>query len=527
MPTTTLPEPSPSAAPWIAPPLETLMTTPAITARVDEPLAELIRRMHEHRVGSIIVLDGTRPVGIVTERDVLRDAAEHVDLDSAASDVMTTPLDTIEHDVETRRALVIMRERGYRHLPVMRNGDLVGIVSLRDLMRVAAVGPPEVPRGLKGVEVADTEVGDVRGTEGFFHYRQYSATDLARSRPLEDVWQLMVDGALPETLAERDAFAEEVAPLREIPGPVKALLPAIAAEGTTLDGLRTALSAVAQHAGMHPTLDIDATQRRHDILTLTAVTPTMLCALWRLAHGRAVVDPDPELDWPANYLWMLTGERPTEQHAWAVGRYLISTVDHGFNASTFTARVITSTGADVGSAIVGAVGALSGPLHGGAPSRALDLLDAIGGPAVLDDADPIARIDAVVRPMIERGDKVMGFGHAVYRTDDPRSLLLREVAEGLGGPNVTFGELVERRTIELLDQLKPGRQLRTNVEFYAGIVMDICGIPREMFTPTFVSSRVVGWGANIAEQAADNKIIRPSARYVGTPPPQPIPNLAP
>jgi citrate synthase len=501
------------------------MTTPAITGRADERLDELIRRMHEHRVGSVIVLDGSRPVGIVTERDVLRYAAENIDLDAAASEVMTAPLDTIEHDLETRQALILMRERGYRHLPVMRHGELAGIVSLRDLMRVAAVGPPEVPRGLKGVEVADTEVGDVRGTEGFFHYRQYSATDLARSRPLEDVWQLMVDGALPETLAQRAAFAAEVAPLREIPGPVRELLPAIAAEGTTLDGLRTALSAVAQHAGMQPTLDIDAAQRRHDILTLTAVTPTLLCALWRLAHNLDVVEPDPALDWPSNYLWMMTGTRPSEQHAWAVGRYLISTVDHGFNASTFTARVITSTGADVGSAIIGAVGALSGPLHGGAPSRALDLLDKIGGPAVLDDADPIARIDAVVRPMIEQGGKVMGFGHAVYRTDDPRSLLLREVAEVLGGPNVAFGELVERRTIELLDELKPGRQLRTNVEFYAGIVMDICGIPRQMFTPTFVSSRVVGWGANIAEQAADNKIIRPSARYVGAPPPQPVPAL--
>ena len=274
---------------------------------------------------------------------------------------------------------------------------------------------------------------------------------------------------------------------------------------------------------MRPTLDIDAAERRRDLLRITAVTPTILCALWRLGRGESVIEPDPELDWPANYLWMMNGERPTDQHAWAVGQYLISTVDHGFNASTFTARVITSTGADVGSAIVGAIGALSGPLHGGAPSRALDLLDTIGGPAILDDDDPVARVDAVVRPMIESGGKVMGFGHAVYRTDDPRSLLLREVAERLGGPNVAVGKLVEQRTIELLDELKPGRQLRTNVEFYAGIVMDICGIPREMFTPTFASSRTIGWSANISEQAADNKIIRPSARYIGTPPPQPVP----
>jgi citrate synthase len=133
----------------------------------------------------------------------------------------------------------------------------------------------------------------------------------------------------------------------------------------------------------------------------------------------------------------------------------------------------------------------------------------------------------VVRPMIETGEKIMGFGHAVYRTDDPRSLMLRSVARGLGGRQVQFAELVERRVIELLDELKPGRGLRTNVEFYAGVVMEACGIPRSMFTPTFASSRVIGWCANILEQATDNKIIRPSARYIGAPPPQPVPLLRP
>ncbi len=211
---------------------------------------------------------------------------------------------------------------------------------------------------------------------------------------------------------------------------------------------------------------------------------------------------------------MLTGTEPAPDVARAIGTYLISTVDHGFNASTFTARVVASTGADVGAAVVAAIGALSGPLHGGAPSRALALLDQIGTPD---------RIDEVVRPMIERGDKIMGFGHAVYRTDDPRSLMLRDVARELGGPLAAFAEQVESRVIELLDELKPGRGLKTNVEFYAGVVMEQCGVPRHMFTPTFASSRVIGWCANILEQAADNKIIRPSARYMGPPPPQPVP----
>jgi citrate synthase len=223
---------------------------------------------------------------------------------------------------------------------------------------------------------------------------------------------------------------------------------------------------------------------------------------------------------------MLTGRRPSPAHASALGQYLVSTVDHGFNASTFTARVVASTGADLGACVVAAIGALSGPLHGGAPSRALALLDAIGGPDVLDLPDPAVRVDEVVRPMIEAGDKIMGFGHAVYRTDDPRSLLLRDLARELGGREAQLGELVEQRVIELLAELKPGRGLRTNVEFYAGIVMDACGVPRSMFTPTFASSRVIGWCANVLEQAADNKIIRPSARYVGPRAPQPVPALA-
>jgi citrate synthase len=222
------------------------------------------------------------------------------------------------------------------------------------------------------------------------------------------------------------------------------------------------------------------------------------------------------LGFAANYLFMLFGEEPDPRHAWAVERYLTSTIDHGLNASTFTARVVTSTGADVAAAVVAGIAALSGPLHGGAPSRALDTLDAIGTPD---------RADAFIREAVERGDRIMGFGHRVYKTLDPRSEMMRETAEELGGPLVAFAEQVEQTVVKVLDEMKPGRQLYTNVEFYAGVVMELCGIPRELFTPTFAVSRAVGWCAHLLEQASDNRIIRPSSRYVGPPPPQPVPDV--
>jgi citrate synthase len=208
---------------------------------------------------------------------------------------------------------------------------------------------------------------------------------------------------------------------------------------------------------------------------------------------------------------------PDPDHVKAVDAYWVSAAEHGMNASTFTARVIASTGADAAASISGAIGALSGPLHGGAPSRALDLLDAIGTP---DNARPYL-VDAVTR-----GEKIMGFGHAVYRTEDPRSTLLHDVAKRLGAGKLEFAEQVERTVVEVLNELKPGRNLYANVEFYAGVVMEEAGLPRELFTPTFASSRVIGWCANMLEQAADNRIIRPSARYVGPPPPEPVPDEA-
>lgn len=373
-----------------------------------------------------------------------------------------------------------------------------------------------VPRGLAGVVVTDTALGDVRGREGFYHYRQYSAVELARSRAFEDVWHLMFHGELPGATA-RAEFTARTAALRRLPPEVAAALPGIAAAGAAsgpLAGLRTALSLLGAAQGFRPLYDLDADRRREDALTACAAVPTLLTALYRLGRGLDPVEPREDLSYAANYLYMMTGSQPEPDRVRAIERYLISTVDHGFNASTFTARVVASTGADMAACLVAAVGALSGPLHGGAPSRALDTLDAIGSPE---------RIDAWVRERVLAGERIMGFGHPVYRTEDPRSRMLRGIAEGIGGPLVDFAVEVEQRVEAILAELKPGRELHTNVEFYAGVVMELCGVPREMFTPTFCAARVIGWSANVLEQAEDSKIIRPAARYAGPPPPQPVP----
>ncbi|MEU0000640.1 citrate synthase/methylcitrate synthase [Streptomyces microflavus] len=373
-----------------------------------------------------------------------------------------------------------------------------------------------VPRGLAGVVVTDTALGDVRGREGFYHYRQYSAIELAQTRSFEDVWYLMFHGELPGRAAAAD-FAARTAGLRTLPTEVREALPAIARAGSVsgpLAGLRTALSLLGASTGYRPVYDLDADRRRADALAACAALPTILTALQRLGQGLHPVEPREDLPYAANYLYMLTGSEPEPDRVRAVEQYLISTVDHGFNASTFTARVVASTGADLAACLVAAVGALSGPLHGGAPSRALDTLDAIGTPD---------RIDGWIREQVLSGRRIMGFGHPVYRTEDPRSRMLKSIAQSFGGPLVDFAVEVEQQVEAILAELKPGRELHTNVEFYAGVVMELCGLPRTMFTPTFCAARVIGWSANILEQAEDSKIIRPAARYIGTPPPQPVP----
>ncbi|MFW0794359.1 citrate/2-methylcitrate synthase [Gordonia sp. CPCC 205515] len=368
-----------------------------------------------------------------------------------------------------------------------------------------------VPEGLANVVVADTEIGDVRGDAGFYHYREHSAVELARERSFEEVWYLFVHGSLPDPVQLAE-FTRATTAVRDLPGELRAVLGAAAPLGpdrSALAGLRTVLSAAGPALGAQPLWDNDPASVRHDGLRAAAMTPTILAAIHRLRAGADPLHPRADLSIAANWLYQLTGRIPDPRHARAVEQYLIATIDHGFNASTFTARVIASTGADMYAAICGALGAFSGPLHGGAPDRALDALDEI---AEHGDAAVWAREQIAARR------RIMGFGHAVYRTVDPRSELLRSIALDLGGPTVERAVDAERAIVDALREAHPDQPRYANVEFYAGVVMEACCIPRSMFTPTFAVSRVVGWCANIVEQSHSRKIIRPRARYVGPEP---------
>ncbi|MBI1844925.1 MAG: citrate synthase/methylcitrate synthase [Actinobacteria bacterium] len=400
--------------------------------------------------------------------------------------------------------------------------------------------PPASSRvadGLDGVIVAETTIGEVRGREGFYHYRRYSAIELARSCSLEEVWHLLSEGELP-TASQLEGLTTRLAPLRSLPNEIRPVLEVMAAERVRpIDALRTAVSATAALWGLRPSLDLDPDQRRADGLRLCAVMPTLVAALHRLGRGLDPVAPNDDLGHAANTLFMLTGEVPDPVLARALEQYLITTVDHGLNASTFTGRVIISTGADLGSALVGAIGALSGPLHGGAPARVLDMLDQLADlevregpmePGGSTGPEDVARgvpadVATWVRSSVRDGRRIMGFGHRLYQGDDPRAVFMREVAQRLGGSRIDHAVEVERQVLNTLGQLKPGHRLGTNVEFYAGVVMERCGLERDLFTSMFACARAIGWSAHVVEQAAKGRPIRPSAVYVGGETPQPIP----
>nr|WP_274638095.1 citrate/2-methylcitrate synthase [Microbacterium bovistercoris] len=362
-------------------------------------------------------------------------------------------------------------------------------------------GRIEVPRGLAGVVVAETGLSDVHGDEGWFQYRDRSAVGLAASASFEDVWHLLLIGDLPDP-AQRRVFAERIARARD-GADVRETVAAL--RGVTADPvavLKAAWPVLSARRGMSALYDLDEAGRTASALELAAVTPTIVALAHRagsapVTTGRGVV---------ADHLANLTGREPDAWAERALSAYLIAAMDHGFNASTFAARVIASTGADLASCLAGALGALSGPLHGGAPARALEAIDRF------DDVDDI---EPWVRAELASGRRLMGFGHAVYRTADPRARLLRDLAVQRGGHRVEIAVAYERIAEQVLAEVKPGRGLHANVELFAAVVMELCGVPRELMTPTFAVARTIGWTAHAVEQARDPKIIRPAARFTG------------
>jgi citrate synthase len=352
--------------------------------------------------------------------------------------------------------------------------------------------------GLEGIVAATTALSKVEGTAGRLIYRGYNIHDLAQTTAFEEITHLLWFGHLP-TQKELADLKARLAAERTLPTSVLQVLRSLPKNAEPMDALRTATSAWGAGAIKgKPTIE--------QALALTARFPVFMAAFHRLRTDQEPLEPRPELDYAANYLYLLTGQVPPQEHVKGLNAYLVLLADHGMNASTFTARVVASTESDIVSATVAAVGALKGPLHGGAPSKVLDMLNEI---ATIENAEPWIR-EAVIH-----GGRLMGFGHRVYKTEDPRAEELREMARVADPKGFVLARRVEELAIAILDELKPGRRLYTNVEFYSAVLLASVRLPGDLFTPTFAISRVAGWTAHILEQVSNNRLIRPEADYTG------------
>jgi citrate synthase len=356
-----------------------------------------------------------------------------------------------------------------------------------------------VNSGLEGIVAAETALSDVDGERGELVIAGYPVGEIAPRATFEETTWLLWHGQLP-TASELDGFRADLAARRALPQATVDLLRACAERAVdSMDALRMGAD----------TLSLDAGAKEAE--TIVARFPTIVAAYWRLRRGEAPMAPRADLGHAANFLYMLGGGVPDPERVRGLETYLNTVVDHGLNASTFTARVITSTGSDLVSAIVGAVGALKGPLHGGAPGPALDMVFEIG---------EASRAEAFLRRKIEAGDKLMGFGHRVYKVRDPRADVLAAAAERMytraGDMSLyRLAREVEATAIRLLEEYKPGRRLQTNVEFYTALLLHGLGLEVPLFTPTFAVSRASGWIAHALEQRRANRIIRPQSVYVG------------
>jgi citrate synthase len=342
--------------------------------------------------------------------------------------------------------------------------------------------------GLEGVVAFETQIAEPDKEGSALRYRGVDIEELVGHVPFENTWGLLVDDALLPGLAPAEPFG---VPVRS---------------GDVRVDMQSALAMLAPTWGLKPLLDIDDQQARDD---LARVSVTALSFVAQSARGDAAPVPQSDVDQAKSiaerFMIRWRGE-PDPRHVKAVDAYWVSAAEHGMNASTFTARVVASTGADVAASLSAAVGAMSGPLHGGAPSRVLHMIEAIerSGDAV-----------GYVKGLLDRGERLMGFGHRVYRAEDPRARVLRRTARELGAPRYEIAEALEKAALEELRARRPDRVLETNVEFWAAIVLDFAEVPANMFTSMFACARTAGWSAHILEQKRTGRLVRPSARYVG------------
>lgn len=373
----------------------------------------------------------------------------------------------------------------------------------------------DIARGLEGVTVAKTRLSSIDGEAGELIIGGFPLGELAGNATFEEAVFLLREDRLPDE-AELASFRDDLASRRNIAPETRETLRAAAEDGLpAMDALRMGVAA-ANLDGDAAATDGRSAQSESgdpadDALTAVAVMPTVVATYWRYREGAEPIAPREDLGHAANYLYMLTGEEPDDAAVRGLETYLDAVIDHGLNASTFTARCIASTESDVFSAVTGAVGALKGPLHGGAPGPVLDMLVDIH-----ESGDP----ESAVRERLERGERLMGFGHRVYEVRDPRAAVLSDAAESfyeVSGDTDFFESAreAERVGVEALAEHKPGRRLETNVEFYTAVLLRGIGIPRDLFTATFGVARVGGWTAHCLEQLTDNRIVRPRARYVG------------
>lgn len=346
---------------------------------------------------------------------------------------------------------------------------------------------------------AETRLSGVDGEAGELTIAGFPVEELAGRAPFEEVVYLLWNDELPGA-GQLAGFRDEFTRRRELPRDTLELLRSVAAEKVpVMDALRMAAGTVRTGSD------------GEEALALVSSLPTIVAAYWRMLGGKEPVAPDPGLGHAVNYLYMLTGERPGVEFARALETYLNAVSDHGMNASTFVARVIVSTRSDFVSAVVGAIGALKGPLHGGAPGPALD---------VVFEIREASRAESYLREKLGRGERLMGFGHRIYRVRDPRADVLAAAAERLfttDGDRELYDLAldVERTALRLLAEHRPGRNLQTNVEFYTALLLHGLGLPTELFTPTFALGRVAGWTAHCFEQRSLDRLIRPQSEYVG------------